>query len=120
MINDLDIKMGTVSKYQSEIDQLEGYFVTTSKICMFNVDFTVPIDRKLYNVDPTVYVYGMPQPYANYTSTPIFAGILRNTGSGLTKICYLSINDTGLYISPSSGSLDGFNEVRVAGTYIIY
>ncbi len=87
---------------------------------MFNVDFAVPTDRKLYNIDPTIYVYGMPQPYVNYASPPIFTGILRNTDSGLTKICYLSINDTGLYISPSSGSLDGFNEVRVAGTYIIY
>ena len=100
------------------MDHLEGYFVTTSKICMFNVDFAVPINRKL--ADQTVYAYGMPQPYANYASTPIFAGILRNTGSGSVKICYLSINDTGLYITSSSGSLDGFNEVRVAGTYIIY
>ena len=94
--------------------------MTTSKICMFNVDFSVPIDRKLYNVDPTVYVYGMPKPYTNYVSPPIFAGILRNSSSGLVKICYFAINDTGLYITSSSGSLDGFNEVRVAGTYIIY
>ena len=119
---EIDTKLSTtnytLSKFQTELNYLQGYAKGKMGYCMFNVNFAVPSGTNLHN-DNRIYVSGLPVPNTKSPSFPIFIGILRNSSSGAIKPCYIGVNDTGLYISDVNSAINAsYNEVRVAGMYM--
>ena len=117
--NTLSITTYTLIKYQTEINYLNGYAKSYAGWCMFNVDFAVPSGTNLNN-DNRIYVSGLPKPNVSRPSYPIFLGVLRNSSSGAVKPCYIGVNENGVYICNINASIGtSYNEVRVAGMYMI-
>lgn len=117
--NTLSITTYTLTKYQTEVNYLNGYAKSYAGWCMFNVDFSVPYGTNLQN-DNRVYITGLPKPNVISPSYPIFVGVLRNTASGAIKPCYIGVNDNGIFIYDINDSIGtSYNEVRIAGMYMI-
>lgn len=115
----LSVTSYTLIKFQTEVNYLNGYAKSYAGWCMFNVDFAVPFGTNLHN-DNRVYVSGLPKPNVSSPSYPIFVGVLRNTASGATKPCYIGVNENGICIYDINDSIGtSYNEVRVAGMYMI-
>lgn len=113
----LQVISHTLTKYQTEVNYLQGSAKSYAGYCTFSVDFAVPSGTNLQS-DNRIYVSGLPKPDASSPSFPIFTGVLRNSSSGATKVAYIGVNSSGLYISEINGTIGtSYNEVRVSGVY---